>query len=139
MPVVRIKDLYIDAPPEKVFDLVSDVVNFSRVSSFIREIKEVTPGLYRWKVEVLGITLEWEAEVVESRKPEVFAWQSVSGVYNRGRYEMRPDGGGTRLSLTLEFRLTGGLLDVLTGPLLEKAASMVAGDIMNNVKKILEA
>ncbi len=137
MAQVRQK-VFIDAPPGRVFDVIAQVEDFSRYSKLIKDIKEVRPGIYRWRVEVLGMKFAWEAEVTESKRPVRFAWRSIKGLYNTGSYELEPSDGGTSVTFTMEFRLGARALERFTSPLLERLGSMIMDEVLTNIKKELE-
>ncbi len=131
--------VFIDAPPDEVFDLICRVEAFAGYSSHIKEIKEVSPGIYRWRIEFLGFTLEWEAIVVESKRPERFAWRSYIGVFNSGSYELNEREGGTEVAFKMEFSLTGNPLEAVIAPLLNRIIAHVAEELLVKIKHELEA
>ena len=132
------RKVIINASPEKVFDLISAVADFSRYSTYIKEVKEISKGKYLWRVELFGIRLEWEATVSESKRPERFAWKSDKGPYNTGTYELKPLDNGTEVSFNMEYSLTGNVLEAFIAPLLTNIISIVAGEFLEKVKKELE-
>ncbi len=138
MPSISEK-LFINAQPERVFDLISRVEDFAGYSSHIKEIKEVSPGIYRWRIEFLGFTLEWEAIVVESKRPERFAWRSSTGVFNTGSYELKERAGGTEVAFKMEFSLTGNPIEAVIAPLLNQIIAHVAEELLVKIKARLEA
>lgn len=130
--------IFIKASPDEVFDLIAGVEDFSKYSSYIKEIKKVADRKYRWRVELLGFTFEWEADVSEYRRPERFAWRSSEGVFNAGSYELRPSLGGTEVVFRMEFRLTGSPIEAVIAPVLGPLISIVAGELLGEIKKRLE-
>ncbi len=131
--------LRINAPREEVFELIADVEGFRRFSGVIKDVRSTGPHRYLWSVEIMGIPLEWEADVVEFDRPKLFGWQSIRGVYNRGRYLLIPLG---RESTLVEFELTYRI----GNPLVDRLASVVSGgmvkaiyrELLDNIKKELE-
>ena len=114
----------IKAPPEKVFDLISRVENFSEYSRHIKEVRAIGENLFLWRVKAFGIKVEWESEVVESLRPVSFAWRSVSGLYNTGRYVLTPvEPDSTSISFSMEYRLdnsrSGRLMATMIEPVLD--------------------
>jgi uncharacterized membrane protein len=134
MSKVRKREI-INATPEEVFDLVSDVVPFSRYSSFIKEITETPDGGYSWRVELLGMKLEWDAVITESTRPERFAWSSTSGVFNTGSYTIEPYGNKTRITFEMEFRMNSFTIGRIFSPVLLPVVTLVADDLLDNIKK----
>ncbi len=133
-----VKKVFIDAPPSKVFDLISDVESFSRYSSLIKDIRMTSPGVYHWRVEILGITLEWDSVIVECKKPERFAWRSTSGIYNTGSYTLRQVDNGTEVTFRMEYHFKGGFLNNLTAPLISQITSMVTEELLEVCRKMVE-
>ncbi len=131
--------LRINAPREEVFELIADVEGFRRFSGVIKDVRSTGPRRYLWSVEIVGIPLEWEADVVEFDRPRLFGWQSIRGVYNRGRYLLSPLG---RESTLVEFELTYRI----GNPLVDRLASLLSGgmvkaiyrELLDNIKKELE-
>ncbi len=138
MPSIN-RTVIINATPEEVFDLICMVEDFSEYSSHIKEVRQISPGVYRWKAEFLGFTLEWEATVTESRRPEQFEWRSSKGIFNTGRYTLKERDGSTEVAFRMEFQLTGSPLERIISPLLNEVISHVAEEILLKVKARLEA
>ena len=134
MPSITRK-VFIKAKPEEVFDLLTRVEDFPLYCSYVKGIKKLSPGVYRWRVEFLSIPFEWEARVIESKRPQKFAWESFRGISNRGSYDIRPSDNGATVSFKMEFHLEPGLLALFTTPVLDRLASEVAGELLRNVKK----
>ncbi len=134
-------DILIDAPLEDVFDIIARVEGFKNYSKLIRDIKEVSPRRYFWKIEYLGIGFEWEAEVIEFERPRRFAWRSVSGTYNAGSYtlESTEGGNGTKVSFEIEFHLHSHFIDALASPFMSHAMDTVATEMLDNIKRELNS
>ena len=137
MPSIN-RTVFINAPPEEVFDLICAVEDFSEYSSHIKEVRRISPGVYRWRAEFLGFTLKWEATVTESTRPERFAWSSSKGVFNTGGYTLKKRDGGTDIAFQMEFSLTGSPLERIIAPLLNEIISHVAEELLLKVKARLE-
>ncbi|MDR5865645.1 SRPBCC family protein [Halomonas koreensis] len=121
----------LDAPPERVFALLERVEDFVDYADPIQAIEPLGGGRYRWHVHAVGMDWTFEVEITESRSPEVLAWESLSGVRNRGRYRLRPSGAGTEVALTLEYEIKNRLL--------EKAVNRAVSPLVNRVsRQILE-
>lgn len=106
-PTVQV-DALIAAPPDRVWELVSDIQLMPELSGELCSVEWLDGAtgpavgnrfLGRNKHDALG---EWETTsyVIECTKPEVFAW-AVTDVANPSsiwRFTVRPEGDGTRLS-----------------------------------------
>jgi len=133
------REIIVEAPAGEVFDLISRVEDFSEYSSYIREVTETSAGVYRWRVELAGLSMEWESVVTESERPVRFAWRSVHGVYNAGSYSIEPCNGATRVVFRMEYRIDGPGIETLVSPLLGRLISMIYDDLLGRIKGRLEA
>jgi uncharacterized protein YndB with AHSA1/START domain len=101
-------DTYIEATPETVWDLVTDIELMARLSSELQAAQWVgdepgpAPGrefVGRNHHQAMG---EWETRsfVVECERPSVFAWAVSDAEHPSAtwRFTLRPEGAGTRLS-----------------------------------------
>ena len=129
----------IDAPREKVFDFIADVEGFSKYSSLIKSIEKLPSGLYLWTIKVFGITLQWEAEVMESVRPSRFAWRSVKGVKNSGSYVLKETKGGTLVEFEMDYSITENpIVNALVSPIESLMATRVYKEFMSRVKETAE-
>lgn len=129
----------IEAPPEEVFDLIADVESFKDLSSIIKEVRLVGERRYRWRVEVMGMSFGWTADVVEFTRPSRFAWQSFEGTFNRGSYTLEPVEGGTRVTYEIEFRIGNTLFDALSAPLVSMMMGLITKEVSKKVRERLAA
>lgn len=134
--VKRVVD--IKAPPEKVFDLIARVEDFSNYSDFIKQIKATAPATYHWIVDIYGLELEWDAKVVEAIKPKKFVWQSVKGIQNSGSYNLEPIEGGTRVVFSIEYHLTNAVVERLTEIFTDTFMEKMTFEMLEKVRKKLE-
>ena len=125
----------INAPPEEVFDVIADVEGFKDFSSIIRDIRKVGDGLYRWKVELLGMTLEWESQVTVLDRPRRFEWRTESGTYNRGSYTLEPSGTGTTITYEMEYRLDQSMLNLIASPVISRITSLITREVLDKVEQ----
>jgi uncharacterized protein YndB with AHSA1/START domain len=118
--------LHIDAPPQKVWDLVADITKMGEYSPEVFEAEWLGgasgPALgahYRGHVKrnEMGPTYWTECEVTECTPGEVFEFAVVmrDRPVNTWRYEMVPSGNGT--DVTESFRLADNILTKIWRPL----------------------
>jgi uncharacterized membrane protein len=138
MPTIA-RTAVIRAAPEAVFDLIARVEDFARYSRAIRAVHAVGPNRYRWVVRAAGLELEWEASVTESERPRRFAWRSLRGLENGGCFDLHPAPGGTEVRFTMSYRLANPLLERLIEPLTAPIMQRVAGEMLDEVRRRLEA
>jgi uncharacterized membrane protein len=138
--------LIVDAPIEPVWSIVSDP---ERVLSFMSGVTRwefagpARDGLgarYRMLLRVGAAEVGGLIEVVEWTPPSEFAWTSVTGVDQRGRWRLReqPDG-RTRVELRLAYGVVGS---GFSGWVAERvAAPTVSGHVrrtLNQLRRLAE-
>ncbi|MCK2183308.1 SRPBCC family protein [Halomonas getboli] len=117
----------LEAPPERVFALLERVEDFVDYSDLIERIEPLGEGRYRWHVHAVRMDWTFEVEITERRAPEALAWESRSGVRNRGRYRLTPVPEGTEVALTLEYEIQSRLV--------EKAVKRAVTPLVNRVSQ----
>jgi uncharacterized membrane protein len=130
--------LDIQAPPEKIFDLISRVEEFKNFSKLIRDVRTLSPKRFFWRAEYLGISFEWESDITVFERPERFAWESTSGIYTSGSYTLRPSNGGTCVEFKMEFNLPRRLTDIFSAPALTRIMTTVHREVLESIKKELK-
>ncbi len=101
---------------KQVYDLWDNLENVPRWMPLIKSVKPL-PGdeeLWQWTFG-LGFPLvtEWTSRITQRVPLRLIAWESVSGLSNRGSAEFFPTDRGCRLRLTLAFNLPQGIAGVL--------------------------
>ncbi|WP_026818754.1 SRPBCC family protein [Arthrobacter castelli] len=113
MEPLRYSDsIIIDASPEAVYDLVSDVTRTGEWSPICTACwwhDDGGPTEGAWfsgRNESNGRVWETKSQVVVARRPREFTWM-VGGSFVRWSYTLLPVEGGTRLTESWEFRDEG--------------------------------
>jgi acyl-CoA synthetase (AMP-forming)/AMP-acid ligase II/uncharacterized membrane protein len=135
----------IDAPQEKVWELVTDPATYPRLITGITrwDVQSDEPtGLgarYSMRMQVGSAQVGGLIEVVEFEPPGDMAWTSITGIDQRGRWRLRPSGDGrTKIIFRLSYTAPGGLLGTLSDRV---AAPMVSRNLklsLENLKRELE-
>ncbi|HEY8642299.1 MAG TPA: SRPBCC family protein [Candidatus Dormibacteraeota bacterium] len=141
MGFVREVTVVVEAPPDAVFDYVSEVVRHGEWAGDKLTVTATGAGTYHSVVD-MGMKVPAEISVETSERPRRFGYvcdDSLSGKY-RWTFALEPTGSGTRLTHQVE-RLRGPLLVRLIQPWvmwpLLGRPSTARG--LNNIKKHLEA
>ncbi len=110
----------IEAPPERVFDLATDVSLHERGSKANREkaVAGVTQGLVEmgssvtWRAKHFGVWHQLSVVVTEFDRPRMFADEMTRGPYRSMRHVHRfdPDAEGTLMTDDFQFEAPFGLL-----------------------------
>jgi uncharacterized membrane protein len=103
------KHIRVDAAPERVWDFISEPLNYEHFMA----------GITRWD---------------EFAAPHALAWTAITGIDQRGRWRLRPRAdGGTDVTLRLSYHAEGGLLGVITDRV---AAPIVGGNLKRSLAEL---
>ena len=125
----------VKASPERVFDLLRRVEDFADYSDLIRSIDSLGENRYRWHVRAVGMDWAFDVAVTEISPPHVFAWESLEGVKNQGRYQLRAVPEGTEVALTLQYDIRNRLMEKAVN----KAAKPLVGKVSRQILERVEA
>ncbi|MFG6667337.1 SRPBCC family protein [Halomonas sp. HNIBRBA4712] len=125
----------VHAAPERVFDLLRRVEDFSDYSDMIDSIETLGDNRYRWHVRAVGMEWAFDVAVTEIDPPHTLAWESLDGVKNQGRYRLEPVEEGTRVSLTLTYDIRNRLMEKAVN----KAAQPMVGKVSRQILDRVEA
>ncbi|HBM28367.1 SRPBCC family protein [Halomonas meridiana] len=125
----------VKASPERVFDLLRRVEDFADYSDLIRSIDSLGENRYRWHVRAVGMDWAFDVAVTEIQPPHVLAWESLEGVKNQGRYQLRAVPEGTEVALTLQYDIRNRLMEKAVN----KAAKPLVGKVSRQILERVEA
>jgi carbon monoxide dehydrogenase subunit G len=108
----------IDAAPERVWDVVMNPACLADWVTIHRRLGAVSDGPPRAGFEMeqtlhlRGVNVRVHWELVECDAPRSALWEGHGPAHSRAtiRYELRPDGGGTRFRYSNEFKAPLGLI-----------------------------
>jgi uncharacterized membrane protein len=130
----------INAPPALVWDHVSDPQRYLHFMSGITRWSvegEQATGLgarYRMLLRVGSAEVGGLIEVVEFKPGRDLAWNSVTGVDQRGRWRIRERPGGARVELRLQYGVAGsGIWGVIAERL---ASGTVSGHLRRSLRQL---
>jgi uncharacterized membrane protein len=108
--------------PEAVFAFWRDFSNLPLVMPNLASVKVLGPTLSHWRLKTPpGMTVEWDAEVINEKPGELIAWRSTptSSVQHAGsvRFELTAEG-GTRVEVSLQYAPPAGELGHVVAELL---------------------
>lgn len=101
--VVRIeKSLQIGRPVEEVFGAWSNLERLPEMCDMIEDIR--TEGRRsHWRVQVDGVTRQWDAELVQMIPNQSLGWKSVRGPKHTGRISFSPLGNDTQVHVQMNY------------------------------------
>jgi len=109
----------VDAPMDAVWNAVRDPSRYPEILGFgeWEPRGDTTTGVgarYRLRLQVGSIVLGGDVEIVECDEKCDLAWNSITGVDQRGRWRLRPaPDGGTTVTLRLAYQAPGGILGLM--------------------------
>ena len=132
--------LEISAPPALVWEYVSDPSRYLHFMSGITRWEVVgnkRAGLgarYRMLLRVGSAEVGGLIEIVEHKPERDLAWNSVTGVDQRGRWRIRERGGASQVELRLQYGVAGsGLWGWIAEGL---AARTVSGHLRRSLQQL---
>jgi uncharacterized membrane protein len=117
------EQIVVDAPPEKVWDVVADPCLIGRLGDrfIVEELQPDTvpgPGArYRVLLKVGAVPVGGNVEIIEHVPARELTWTTITGVDHRLRLRLRERDGGTRVVLRFAYDspgLLGGVADVVS-------------------------
>ncbi|WP_218081965.1 SRPBCC family protein [Anthocerotibacter panamensis] len=110
--IERSVELVVQAPVARVYELWSDFENLSRWMRFVDRVTldPDRPGYSRWRFGIDPLFVEWTARITRMIPLRLVAWESVSGLPNRGQIDFFPVDQSCRLKLTLAVAAPGGVV-----------------------------
>ena len=132
------KTVLISAPAEKVFSLIEKFEEIPNFSSAISEVICESDKISLWKIEIGGITLDWRAELLEKKAPNRLSWRSISGLQNRGGYELEQIDGKTKVNFFMEYQLPSRVLERVLHVPMDRIIEEIYSEILTNIQNELE-
>ena len=128
----------IDAPAEQIWEIVTDPSQYTKFADSITRWEpqgDKDRGLgarYSMRMRVGSAEVGGLVEVVEWDEYCDMAWNSVTGIDQRGRWRLRSqEDGTTRVTLRLTYQAPGGLLGMISD-------RVSAGPVRGNLRRTLE-
>ncbi len=115
----RSVEVEVACPIEQVYALWENLENVPRWMPLVKSVRRLQADgeLWHWTFGLgFPLSTEWTSQITRRIPLRLIAWDSVSGLPNRGSAEFFPTDLGCRLRLTLAFDLPGGV----AGAFLEK-------------------
>lgn len=140
------RDIHIDAPPERVYDVVSDPSCLHRWVTIQDALEEAPDGeleqgarlVQRLRVAGQCFTVTWK--VMAADRPSKLVWEGKGplGTSAKAVYELHPNTGGTDFHYLNDFHLPGGALGAAVGRALQRAGRREADRTLERLKELLE-
>ncbi len=137
------KTILINAPVEKVFAFMAKPENLPEIWPSLQEVRNVQPlpnggHAYDWTYKMAGIHVEGHAEWIEFVKNERIVDKNKSNIPSTFVWTYRPEGGGTRVSVSVDYSIPSAILGKLAEPVVHKMNEHEAETILTNLKIRME-
>lgn len=136
------RDVTVAAPPERLYHFWRNFDNLPRIMSHVERVEVLSETRSRWHVKApAGMTVSWEAEIINDRPPHLLAWRTLAGatVSHAGSVRFTPAGSGTRIEVALQYDPPGGTLTHAAARLMDADAGRVLEHDLQEFKHALES
>src|SRR4051795_5900458 len=97
------KELVVNAPVERVYQLWTDFENFPKFMEHVQEVRRSGDSNLHWKAHIGGRTGEWDARVVGLVETRSVTWRSTNGSENAGAVTLASSGNTTLMHVVIEY------------------------------------
>lgn len=138
-----VKSMTINRPIAELFAFWRDFRNLPQIMPHLRSVDVLTEKRSHWVANApAGLTVEWDAEVVNEKPGTLIAWQSCEGsdVANWGvvRFAEASGGRGTEVKVELEYESPAGTTGVALARVFGEEPSQQVEDGLRRFKQIME-
>jgi len=128
---------------DEVYQFWRNFENFPRFMRHLESVQQLSGTISRWRAKgPAGISVEWEAEMIEERDHEWIAWRSLEGanVPNSGsvRFRRAPGARGTEIRVQLQYSPPAGALGQGIAWLFGEEPSQQIHEDLHRAKQLLE-
>ena len=133
----------IERPVDELYAFWHNFENLPRVLRHIESIEITDGGRTHWVARLpTGIRLDWQARLIEERKNELIAWQSVEGtdIYNEGFVTFRPvfDGEATEMHVRIVYQPPAGEFGARLGRFFDSLQQQFIREDLRTFKQLME-
>jgi uncharacterized membrane protein len=136
------KTIHIHAPVDEIYAYWANFENFPKFMSHLKEVRRRNGSRSHWVAAGPGgLSIPWEAEIVEQRTNQLLAWRSVPGsiVRTAGVVRFDPEGDGiTRLQIRMSYCPPAGIFGHIVAWILGADPKTEMDDDLVRLKSLLE-
>jgi uncharacterized membrane protein len=126
----------VNVPVRVAYNQWTQFEDFPKFMEGVESIKQIDDTHMHWKVEIAGVTEEWDAVITEQTPDQRIAWTSTSGAKNAGVVTFHHiDDDTTRVTLQIDYQPEGFVKNV--GAALGVVEGRMKGD-MERFKEFIE-
>lgn len=140
---VHVKEsIRVRSPREKVYDFWRSLSNLPRFMTHLDRVEIVNDTRSHWVAKgPAGTTVEWDAEMINDRRPDLIAWRSLEGadVASAGSVRFRETrDGGTEITVRLQYEPPAGKLGAWVSALLGEDPARQIRDDLRRLKQLFD-
>lgn len=144
MPVVS-GSIDIQAPPDKVYDYIASPEKATAFIPGLNRISNVSPPepavgrTWEYEFNWFGLVVAGQSRCTQAQRPRLYEFQTITGNRSTWTYRFEPQGGGTHLSLDVEYEVPQSLIGrYATEGTLERMNHDRGREALSNLKALLE-
>jgi uncharacterized membrane protein len=135
--------LTVGRSPEEVYRFWRDFDNLPRFMNHLEAVRITGERTSHWRAKApIGMTVEWDAEIIEDRPNELIVWQSLerADVENSGsvRFAPAPGNRGTEIVLEMHFHPPGGVIGAKLAKIFDEVPKTQMRNDLRRFKQVME-
>lgn len=131
----------IDLPLSKVYEYLSNPVNFPKFLTDLQEVVKVNSKTFDYKTTVGGQEYTWTTNVIDNLRNTRFAWITINGNLNQTgtiRFTPLENGERTRVDFSLDYRTFFGAAEESLQKFIDELPTKLASN-MSSFKELVES
>jgi len=134
----------IGRPVEEVYSFWRQLDQLPSFMGHLREVRVLDQHRSHWVAKApLGLSMEWDAEIINDGPNDVIAWRSLEGsavdTAGSGHFRRAPGNAGTEVHVSLKYDPPGGKVGSWFAWLLGQAPEQQIREDLRRLQQMLEA
>ena len=133
----------VERPAEDVFDFWRELSNLPRFMTYVERVDQRTDGISHWVIKGPGgVTLEWDARVINEERPTLLAWESIGSpdVASAGSVKFTSLGPeSTDVEVTLQYDPPAGKVGAGMAAIVGLSPEKILREDLLRLKQLLES
>jgi uncharacterized membrane protein len=140
---IRVSEgIQIERAIEDVFDFWRDLPNLPRFMEYVHRVDLRGDGLSHWVIKAGGVTLEWDARIINEQRPRLLAWESIGkpDVVSAGSVKFTPLGAdSTDVEVRLQYDPPAGKAGAGLAAIVGLSPASALREDLARLKRLLES
>lgn len=138
-----VESVTVSKPARELYDFWRKLENLPRIMSHLKGVEKIDDRRSRWVAKApAGLTVQWEAEIINDVPGETIAWRSLypASVDNAGsvRFAAAPGDRGTEITVTLDYIPPAGKVGWVVAKLFGTDPAAEVREDLRRFKRIME-